>query len=243
MVKDNLKIASFALGAFVRDTAAEKAAVSRAGGLAFGDETECKILRGKTLVVEWSHQEVLAGMTTSRTKIEVALSACPRAVLNGKTVTVAIAGDVKVHSGVQPFDYAKRQRGKCQWDLYGAYAPDSLHDAAKTARELVIELTNTPAKIAKELAPLLAVGAGSLGAGRACVPGNTGKAIGHGGDVASAASAGAKRAASVNALVSAVAPGLVESGLLGQLLGGGPIGLPDFDDGARPAKKARKVGG
>ena len=112
MVKDNLKIASFALGAFVRDTAAEKAAVSRAGGLAFGDETECKILRGKTLVVEWSHQEVLAGMTTSRTKIEVALSACPCAVLNGKTVTVAIAGDVKVHSGVQPFDYAKRQRGK-----------------------------------------------------------------------------------------------------------------------------------
>ena len=40
------------------------------------DGIECKILRGKTFVIEWGICNIMGGMHTTRTKIEVPLSAC-----------------------------------------------------------------------------------------------------------------------------------------------------------------------
>jgi hypothetical protein len=124
------------------------------------DGIECKILRGKTLALEWGICSIMSGMHTTKFKFEIPLSACEGACLSGCELTVRMKQAPQVYAGAQPFDQSKRQRGKTTWMEYtGGNLCDgkvfNLFCACMQSDSLVATLKNTEAKIRKELDVLL----------------------------------------------------------------------------------------
>lgn len=169
MGKDQLKVTALALGDGVwsRDGAA-----ALRGDFLVGSGFEIKVLRHKTLVLEWYRQEPMNAMITWRTKLEIPLSQVAGASLQGKTLTVVAGagGSFAVDSGKQPWDGAKRQRAKVTWGA-GEALPEDLVGAARSETVLVAEVGNTEARLKKDLAALLACGWNpALGNPRTAVP-------------------------------------------------------------------------
>lgn len=132
------------------------------------DGIECKVLRGKTFAVEWAKMDVrgLLPMHTTRGKIEVPLAGCTDVdLVNGKLSLTIERGQASLHIGSQPWDKAKRQRGKASWSEYtGGTICDGLYFELFCAMHprdegapitLNVNISNADAKIRKELASLV----------------------------------------------------------------------------------------
>ena len=156
---DNLHVTSFTLGGHTTHAGSRR-------GVLLDDGIAAKILRGKTLVLEWAQLESTATMHTTRTKVEVALCDAVGAALISGELTMQLKKPPQMFIGSQPFDHAKRQRGKCSWG--GALGPGDvaplhrmvnpaidLFDACCAATELRVSLTNKEEKLRRTLAPLL----------------------------------------------------------------------------------------
>ena len=157
MVKSPLVVTKITLDDYVlRDADVRSSAL-----IAMPDDgIECKVLRGKTLVLEWGICDIIHGMHTSRTKIELPLSACEDASLAGGELSVRMKQPPQVHSGSQPFDRGKRQRGKTTWQEYsgGTLCDGKIFElfcACRQSSSIKVNLKNSDAKIRKELESLL----------------------------------------------------------------------------------------
>ena len=139
------------------------------------DGIECKILRGKTLVLEWGICNIMHGMHTTRTKVELPLSTCEGASLAGGELSIRMKQPPQVHSGSQPFDHGKRQRGKTTWQEYsgGTLCDGTIFElfcACRQSSSIKVALKNSDAKIRKELEALLEPTAAKAAAGKAKGP-------------------------------------------------------------------------
>ena len=172
MGKLQLSADSFRWGTFVRDQEAAREQQSAAYGYNVGSHAkfpiEVKILgkKKKTLVIGWqwedsSHLYSGGPLVTRHQKVELPLASVTGVVAglkdgSGTPVSVGFApGSCNCSEGRQPFDSDKRQKGKCTWQpAYEAFAADD-----NTTGRLSFVLTNTEAKICKDLADLLSIGA------------------------------------------------------------------------------------
>jgi hypothetical protein len=186
MGKLNLSAESFRWGAFVRDQQTAREQQTAAYGYAYGSwvkqPLEIKILRKKTLAISWhwqlgSHFGVGGGggPVTRHQKVELDLADVTDAVAgltpthrapgrphaagsaipsSGTVVTVTFsAGACRCFEGQQDWDRQKQRNGRCRWEPAGAPF------ASGASTQMSFELTNTEAKIRKDLAALLSIGA------------------------------------------------------------------------------------
>jgi hypothetical protein len=169
MGKDDLNVASFCLkGAHVagnlpnRPDSLETCAADVRSNLGFSlpdDGIQLKILRGKTLVLEWGQLDSVQTMHTTRTKLEVPLADLAQPEFEAGMLRVRLIKAPTMLRGSQGWDYDKRQRQRCEWyagaPISAAAPMHSLYVACGAAEALVVALTNTEAKVRKMLAPLL----------------------------------------------------------------------------------------
>lgn len=133
----------------------------RAQGFTHGDwkkhPIEVKVLRHKSLVVSW-HWKLADGLTTQHQKVEIALADIGSADLSqqagdGMLLTVRFtAGSAGCFDGFQCFDSVKKHNGRCIWQP----AREAFSTADST--KLSCALTNSEAKIRKDLKDLLSIG-------------------------------------------------------------------------------------
>ena len=190
MVKANLVVTSFKLtggegrglmGSTPPDYVLRDSDVRSSGMISLPDDgIECKVLRGKTLVLEWGITDIRGGMHTTRTKFELGVSACGNPRLSGGELSLELKEPPRVYSGSQPFDRAKRQKGKTTWSEYsGGTLYDGrifdLFSAVMQSSTLTVALKNADAKIRKELAALLDPAGAEKGAEKPGTPLTSGK--------------------------------------------------------------------
>jgi hypothetical protein len=124
------------------------------------DGIECKLLRGKTFVLEWGICNIMGGMHTTRFKVELPVSACENPTFVGGSLGIRMTAAPRVYAGDQPFDHSKRQRGKTTWMEYtGGSICDGmifeLFAACMQSDSIKVNLKNGDAKVRKELEALL----------------------------------------------------------------------------------------
>ena len=133
-----------------------------------GDGTQLKVLRHKTLVLEWSLLTSVQTMTTQRTKIEVSIASMAQATVSDTiTITLHPGHTFAGFCGTQGFDYAKRQRAKCTWQTTAwAGVSQDLRTAAASAQTLTLTVSNQDKKVQRIMADVLQ-GAGKPPAAKA----------------------------------------------------------------------------
>mmetsp|Transcript_19648 Transcript_19648/g.35481 ORF Transcript_19648/g.35481 Transcript_19648/m.35481 type:complete len:410 (+) Transcript_19648:276-1505(+) len=163
--EDNLNVRSFALGGYTREAAPvvlDKPGTS--GHLGADSTMVLKVLRGKQIVIEWSKILDPITMQGERTKVVLDIERIVSSSLSGTALTLEMDGPPSTFSGMQPWDFEKCQRGRCQW-LERSSGPAELQYAAETSRTMHVELSNTENKIRRKLALILQPSASRLGHG------------------------------------------------------------------------------
>lgn len=175
--EDNLNVRSFALGGYTREAAPVVLDKPGPSGHLGADSTMVlKVLRGKQIVIEWSKILDPITMQGERTKVVVDIESIVLSSLSGTALTVEVDAPPSTYSGMQPWDFEKCQRGRCQW-LERSSGPPELQYAAETSRTMHVELSNTENKIRRKLALILQPSAPRHGHGHGYMPYN---GFGHG---------------------------------------------------------------
>mmetsp|Transcript_63434 Transcript_63434/g.174593 ORF Transcript_63434/g.174593 Transcript_63434/m.174593 type:complete len:402 (-) Transcript_63434:1024-2229(-) len=153
--EDNLNVRSFTLGGYSREAAPivlDKPGTT--GHLGADSTMVLKVLRGKQIVIEWSKILDPITMQGERTKVVIDIERIVSSSLTGTALTLEIDAPPSTYSGMQPWDFEKCQRGRCQW-LERSSGPADLQYAAETSRTMHVELSNTENKIRRKLALIL----------------------------------------------------------------------------------------
>ena len=119
-----------------------------------------KILRSKTLCIEW-HHFITQTRVTHRCKVEVNLASIHSAELIGTVLTIKLngIGQMEAKRGYQAWDSKKDQRSSTEWFDNSNLEPhkklqQDLTDSLDTALEIVVHMKGQEVKARKELTML-----------------------------------------------------------------------------------------